>query len=152
MPLDTYPLVYSPGQRLLDLPDAHGSLLAEFDFFPDQRLLYVRWHGHLTAETVIEGVQAGARLRHNGAAPLLLLNDKSQTSGDWSDALPWLQYEWLPLAATSGLKAVAYAYSPDPTSQASSWEFIKAVRLLVPLGLFTSAAPAWKWLLRRGTT
>ena len=152
MLVDSYPLTYSPGQRLLDMTDAHGALVAEFDYFPDHHLLYVRWHGHLTAASVIECVEAGTRLRDNGVKTRFLLNDKSLTSGDWSDALPWLQYEWLPLAAASGLQAVAYVCSPDPTSQVSSLEFIKAVRLLVPLSIFPNAGSAWKWLLRRVAT
>ncbi|RZK32676.1 MAG: hypothetical protein EOO57_14725 [Hymenobacter sp.] len=144
------PDLYLPTHRLHDLYDAHGALLAEFDFFPEPKLLYVRWHGHLTAAAVIEGTQAAMRLRHAGEAPRLLLNDKSLTSGDWSEALPWLQYEWLPEVAKAGLLAVGYVYSPDPTSQNGSQDFIKAVRLVLPLSVFHAAAPAWKWLLRRG--
>ena len=141
--------LYLPAQRLLDLHDANGALLAEFDFFPEHQLLYVRWHGHLTAASVIEGSQAGAELRHNGAAPRLLLNDKSQTTGDWSDALPWLQYEWLPQASAGGMQALAYVPSPDPTSQAVSREFARAARLLLALGIFTQAEAAWRWLKRQ---
>lgn len=141
--------LYPPAQRLLDLHDAHGALLAEFDFSPELRLLCIYWHGHLTAASVIEGTQAGMRLRHQGDAPHLLLNDKSLTSGDWSEALPWLQYEWLPEAVAAGLKAVGYVRSPDPASQTGTQEFIEAVRLQVPLGLFHTAGPASKWLRRR---
>ncbi|RZK19902.1 MAG: hypothetical protein EOO56_13405 [Hymenobacter sp.] len=144
------PNLYPPAHRLLDLHDAHGALLAEFDFIPETRTLYVRWHGHLTAAAVIEGTQAAMQLRHQGEAPHLLLNDKSLTSGDWSDALPWLHYDWLPEAAAGGLKAVAYVRSPDPASQTGTREFIDAVRLLLPLGVFPAATPAWKWLQRRG--
>ncbi|RYY14923.1 MAG: hypothetical protein EOO36_13430 [Cytophagaceae bacterium] len=144
------PDLYPPTQRLLDLHDTHGALLAEFDTVPAARLLYVRWHGHLTAGTVIQGTQAAMQLRHADSAPLLLLNDKSLTSGDWSDALPWLNYEWLPGAVAAGLKAVAYVRSPDPTSQTGTQEFINAVRLQLPLGIFHAAAPAFKWLNRRG--
>ena len=137
-------------QHLPDFFDAHGALLAEFDFYPDQQLMHVRWHGHLTAAAVVAGTRAGIALRQHGAAPRRLLDDKSLASGDWTEALPWLQYEWLPLALAAGLSAVAYVLSPDPTTKTSTLSFTEAVRPLVPLGIFQEAGDAHHWLRRHG--
>ena len=57
-----------------------------------------------------------------------ILNDKRDTGGDWSEALPWLQYEWLPQAVASGVRAMAYLFSPDLEAQLVSHEFVAAVQ------------------------
>lgn len=137
-------------EHLLDLLDAHGALLVDFDFFPAQQVLRVRWHGHLTPTGVVQGTQAGASLRQDGQAPRRLLIDASLASGDWREARPWLQYEWLPQVVARGLRAIAYVHSPDPTSMFSSHEFVAGMRRLVPLGVFRNPLAAWQWLVRCG--
>jgi hypothetical protein len=139
-----------PSQRLLTFTDSHGALLAEFDYYPTQELLHVRWHGHLTAAAVIEGVRAGIALRQSGAAPRRLLDDKSGATGEWQDALPWVQYEWLPGAVAGGLIAVAYVRSPDTATQLTSLNFVNALRQLLPVGIFPDATAARHWLLTHG--
>ncbi len=136
-------------QRLLDYYDAHGALLMELDYYPEHQLLHVRWHGHLTPATVVAGVRAAMALRQQNAAPRRLLDDKGAVSGDWTEALPWLQYEWLPPAVAAGMRAVAYVLPPDPTAQSSSLSFIEAVSQLVPAEAFHDAAAAHEWLLRQ---
>jgi hypothetical protein len=140
----------APTEHLLDLPDAHGALLVDFDFFPSQEVLRVCWHGNLTPTNVIEGTQAGTSLRRDGQAPRLLLIDASLAAGDWREAMPWLRYEWLPQAVANGLQAIAYVHSPAPTSTFSSHEFVASMRQLIPLGVFNSSMGAWRWLVRRG--
>lgn len=137
----------TPAQRLLSLPDVHGALLAEFDYFAAQRLLYVRWHGHLTASSVVHGAQAGLAL-HPAQSPRLILNDKSRTTGSWDEALPWFHYDWLPQVVEGGLQALAYVLSPDPHAQPVAQEFREVARQQLAMGLFRDPAKAWQWLLR----
>ncbi|WP_460581863.1 hypothetical protein [Hymenobacter arcticus] len=61
--------------RLLRLPDAHGALLADFDFYPEHDLLHISWHGHLTAEAVVRGAKAGMLLFASGMLPRRLLSN-----------------------------------------------------------------------------
>lgn len=58
----------------------------------------------------------------------LVLNDKSDTGGDWCDALPWLQYEWLPLALGAGVRAMAYVFSPNRENLFASNKFVTTLR------------------------
>lgn len=136
---------FPPATHLLSLTDSHGAPLAEYMYYPEQRILYVRWHGHLTGGEVIRGVQQGAQWREQLDYPLIL-NDKSDTSGDWSDALPWLQYEWLPRAVAGGIQAIAYILSPDLPAQVVSLEFVESVQPHLHVSLFTSEAEAQRWL------
>ena len=131
--------------HLLALPDHYGAPLAEYFFVPTDAMLYVRWHGQLTAAEVIRGVQEGARWRgvHTFRR---VLNDKRDSGGDWSDALPWLQYEWLPEAVAAGIQAMAYVLSPDLEGRIVSQEFVEAVQARLKVALFTNEAEAMRWL------
>ncbi|MGI4832078.1 MAG: hypothetical protein ACRYFK_01315 [Janthinobacterium lividum] len=133
--------------RLLAVPDPHGGTLAEFDFFADQQLLYVRWHGHLTAGSVVHAAQAGQQL-HASVPVRCILNDKSGTSGSWDEALPWFHYDWLPQATAGGLEALAYVLSPDLSAQPAAEEFLRIVRQQVAMKLFRQPLAAWHWLTR----
>lgn len=135
--------------RLLSLVDAHRAPLAEFDYYPDDDVLCVRWHGHLTAAEVIRVGEAGLALRRQGSGARRLLNDKSGTTGDWGEALPWLQYEWLPQAVDNGLCAMAYTFSSDLDSQLVSQEFVEAVHAHINIKVFHSPVLAWEWLVQQ---
>ncbi|MBF9143299.1 hypothetical protein [Hymenobacter properus] len=141
-------MLSSPPTHLLSLPDSHGAPLAEYLYYPDQHILYVRWHGHLTGGEVIRGVQQGGQWRGQLDYPLIL-NDKSDTSGDWSDAVPWLQYEWLPQAVKLGVRAMAYLFSPDRDNHFASHEFIAALRPHIIVEQFEDPELAMKWLAQQ---
>ncbi|SFQ50353.1 STAS/SEC14 domain-containing protein [Hymenobacter arizonensis] len=135
----------APPAQLLALEDDQGSALAEYSIFPDEGLLCVRWHGHLTGAEIVKGVQQGSHWRDQFAYSLIL-NDKSDTSGDWSEALPWLQYEWLPLALEAGVKAMAYVFSPDRENRFASQTFVNALRPHMAIEVFEDLDLAMAWL------
>ncbi|WP_310397715.1 STAS/SEC14 domain-containing protein [Hymenobacter sp.] len=132
--------------NILHLEDSHGAALADYEFYPDAELMYVHWHGHLTGTEVIRGVEQGTHWRDQ-LRYSLVLNDKRDTSGDWREALPWLQYEWLPRALGLGLRAMAYVFSPDRENQFASQEFVAAVRPHLEIEVFDNPEDALAWLL-----
>lgn len=138
-------MLSAPPTHLLTLTDSHGAALAEYFYYPNQELLYVRWHGQLTGAEVVRAVQQGGQWR-NQLKYSLILNDKSDTGGDWSDALPWLQYEWLPQALAAGVKALAYLFSPDRENQFASHDFMAAMRPHLAIEQFESLEEALVWL------
>ena len=135
--------------ELLRLRDDHGAPVAEYLYHPEHELMYVRWHGQLTGTEIIRAVQQGVQWR-NRFQVTRLLNDKTDTGGDWSDALPWLQYEWLPLARGMGLQAVAYVFSPDRENQFATQKFVAALRPHLPIELFEHVPDATAWLISQG--
>lgn len=134
--------------HLFTLPDRYGAPLAEYFLLPEQELLYIRWHGHLTGPAVIRAAQQALKLGKEHRY-VKVLNDKRDTGGDWSEALPWLQYEWLPQAVAAGLRAMAYILSPDLHAQMVSYEFVEAVQDHLDVALFTVEAEAELWLQQR---
>lgn len=139
-------MLAGPSTHLLTLDDAHGAALAEYFFYPDDALLYVRWHGHLTGPEVIRGAQQGVRWRGQ-LRYTRILSDTRDASGDWSDALPWLQYEWLPLALEGGVRAVAYVFAPSCDNLFASRQFVAALRPHLAIRLFDDLAAGAAWLL-----
>lgn len=125
--------------------DTNGQLLVELLHSPTQQVLCARWHGNLTGREVLhvaaEYLRAQTTLRYP-----LLLNDKRHATGDWSESLDWLEYEWLPQALASGLRAVAYVFSPDMHNQLASLEFFTRIRRHVAIQLFYDVPTAWQWL------
>lgn len=138
-------MLSAPPTQRLTLTDDHGAALAEYLFYPNYELLYVRWHGQLTATEVIRGVQQGKDWCDQ-LSYALLLNDKSDTGGDWSEALPWLHYEWLPQALAAGVKAMAYVFSPDRENQFASYNLVAALRPHMAIELFEDLDMALAWL------
>ena len=131
--------------HLVTLSDAYGAPLAEYSFYPENALLHICWHGQLTANEVIRGaIEAGKWITEHPYR--LIMNDKRDSGGDWSDALPWLQYEWLPKAVTAGVRAMAYILSPDLHAQVVSHRFMDMVQDEFQIALFTSETEAWNWL------
>ena len=109
-------------------------------------MLYVRWHGHLTGTQLIRGIQQGDQWSEQ-LPYSFILNDKTDTSGDWSDALPWLQYEWLPQILKGGVQAMAYLFSPDRENQFASYDFIAALRPHLAIEQFGELETAMAWLV-----
>lgn len=134
--------------QLAPATDAQGNPLAEYTYYADSSLLYVRWHGHLTGAEIIRGAEH-AQQWHSQFAYSLILNDKSDTGGDWSEAIPWLQYEWLPAIIVEGVQAIAYVFSPDRENHIASQEFIEAVRPHLIIEMFEDVQLALVWLLEQ---
>ena len=138
-------MLSGPPTQLLTLKDDLGSDLAEYFFYPEDELMYVRWHGHLTGDAIIRGVEQGGKWRDQFQY-VYILNDKSDTSGDWSEALPWLHYEWLPQALGAGVRAMAYVFSPDRENRFASQELLEALRPHMAIELFEDLNLALEWL------
>jgi hypothetical protein len=130
------------------LEDDNGTALAEYLHYAQEDLLHVRWHGHLTGNEIIRGAQRGSELSHH-LHYSLILNDKCDTGGDWSDALPWLQYEWLPQALAAGVRAMAYVFSPDRENRFASHHFVAALRPHIAIEVFEDLETALAWLLKQ---
>jgi hypothetical protein len=133
---------------LQSVPDAYGRPIASFRHYPEEQLLCIRWTGNLTGEEVIRVAKAGGAIQQPLHCPLLL-NDKTDSTGDWAEALPWLEYEWLPQALAAGLRAFAYVFSPDMQNQYISVEFAERVGQQLPIQLFYDLDAAWEWLRRQ---
>lgn len=138
-----------PGAHNLGvLRDAHGAqILQQYYYLPDQTI-YAQWFGNLTADAAIAGAKAMLPPMQKLHLPLVLC-DKSMSTGDWTDALPWLEYEWLPLVHQYGVRAFAYVFSPDMHNQLSALAFCARTNMHLPVQMFYDADLAREWLMEQ---
>ncbi len=134
-----------PLTHLDSLTDASGKPLVEIQHSPELGLLYVQWFGNLTGPDVIRGARLYLDIQATHHYPLLL-NDKCLATGDWSEAMEWLEYEWVPAAMQLGLRTMAYVFSPDMHNQLASFHFFERVQQHLPIQLFYNTSPALLWL------
>jgi hypothetical protein len=143
-------LLHSPPKLLQQVLDSPGQPVAEFVLYDRERILGVHWHGHLTSEEIIRVATASldwqARIR-----PLGLLNDKRGTTGEWDEAMPWVEYEWTPRARAGGLQAFAYVIAPDLMMSFNNLALINQIRQSIDLRTFFHLGSAWKWLRQHAT-
>lgn len=125
--------------------DAHGAPLLQQFYLPAEQLLYVQWFGNLTADSVVAGAQAVLATQEQLKFPLLL-NNKHGSTGDWSEAMEWLEFEWLPQAYRLGLRAFAYVFAPDLNNQLASLDFVARSSQLLSIQVFYDADSARTWL------
>lgn len=108
-------------------------------------MLYVQWFGNLTVESVVTGANAVLQTQEQLRFPLLL-NNKHASTGDWSEAMEWLEFEWLPRAYVLGLRAFAYVFAPDLNNQLASLDFVARSSQLLSIRVFYDDAVARNWL------
>ncbi|MBO0360185.1 hypothetical protein J0X19_19645 [Hymenobacter sp. BT186] len=127
------------------LHDAHGAPLLRQLYYPHEQLLYVQWFGNLTAEGVVTGARAVLETQQKLPC-LALLNDKQTSTGDWTEAMEWLEFEWMPQAHGLGLRAFAYVFAPDLNNQLASLDFVNRAKQLLSIQVFYDTETALAWL------
>lgn len=106
-----------------------------------------KWHGHITADDVINAAETFLDFIQAHPCPKLL-NDKSEVTGDWQDANDWLEFEWLPDVYEAGLRCLAHVYSYSMFSQLSARDLRERVVPPLQMKNFMDFETAEKWVLR----
>ncbi|OWP63237.1 hypothetical protein CDA63_10305 [Hymenobacter amundsenii] len=130
------------------LTDTNGKPLVDIQHSPERGLVYVQWFGNLTSREVVQVARSYLDIQTKLHNPLLL-NDKRLATGDWSEAMEWLEYEWLPACIHAGLRTIAYVFSPDMHNQLASLDFYERVQQHLHLKLFYDMPAALQWLQQR---
>ena len=129
--------------------DSFGAVAAEFYHYPAARILYVRWHGHVIGDELIEVAKVGLCL-HERFQPLGLVHDTRGTGGDWGDAAAtsWLGYEWIPglKAKSPSLRGIAFVLDADRSVSYDNAQVLSQLTEQFNLRLFYAPKPAWRWL------
>lgn len=105
-----------------------------------------RWSGHITADDVITAAQVYLALLHKTPVAKLL-NNKTDASGDWSEANDWLEFEWLPKAVGAGLRCLAHVYSNNMFSRLSARDLYLRLTPNLYMQNFSDCETAEAWLL-----
>ena len=135
----------TPVLHLTTLTDKFGEPLVDIYYVEADALLFLRWHGHVTADEIVRATTAGGQWRTQYAYHRIL-NDKRDGTGEWSEALPWVQYEWTPRAVASGIRAMADIVSLQIGDRPVTEAFAQAVRGQLAVAIFTDEAEALRWI------
>ena len=127
----------------VQLSHASGDSFVTMYLWPDY--IEARWYGHLTADNVVAAANAYLSVMQKVSKPKLL-NNKSDATGDWSEANDWLEFEWLPKAYQAGLRCMAHVYSNNMFSRLSSRDLIQRLAPHVKIRSFDNRATAEDWL------
>ncbi|GAA4007799.1 hypothetical protein GCM10022408_19860 [Hymenobacter fastidiosus] len=133
------------GQQPLFLHDEHGSPLLRYTYYPAEELMHAQWHSNLTTDAVIFGGHTTLLLAQQ-LKYRWLLNDISLATGDWTEALDWLEFEWLPQAQEYGLRACAHVFTPSMYNQFVTQEYLTRLQAYLPIQSFTELEAAQAWL------
>ena len=136
-----------PAELVHTIYDPIGTALAEYIYFPNLRLIYVRWHGHFTSDEVIRVAKDGLRV-HERWQPMGMVYDTRGTSGDWGDAATFLMYEWIPAikASSKRMRAIAYVLSPDTLVTYDNAQMLAEMNRHFAFRTFYTPRAAWRWL------
>ena len=133
--------------RLLNQPilNHDGALLGFITIEESSELLVGRWLGHCTPETVVTGMSLALRLLSHYPCRAVL-SDGSGATGDWSDLVPWMQYDMLPRLVEAGVQFIANVRSPDPAGRLAHQEYARHAAQHLTIRLFDEPQSAREWL------
>jgi hypothetical protein len=105
-----------------------------------------KWSGHITAGDVVTASKLYLALLQTYPCPDKLLNDKTDVTGDWSEANDWLEFEWLPQALHAGMHYLAHVYSSNMFSRLSARDLFLRVTPRLRMQNFNNRREALHWL------
>lgn len=84
----------------------------------DTHVIHADWTGYVSVAQVKEGCeQILLSMRENKCA--LLINDNRKVKGTWTQAIKWLEEDYLPRLVKENLKKIAFLYSPELSARYS---------------------------------
>jgi hypothetical protein len=130
--------------------DSFGAVAAEYFFFPTMRVMYVRWHGHVTDDELVRAAGVGLRINEQ-FQPVALMHDIRGTSGDWGDAAYWVEHEWIPKikAHCASLRSIGFLSDADTPAPYCNTVLLARLDQEFELKQFYSLRAAWRWLEQR---
>jgi hypothetical protein len=108
--------------------------------------IYAEWIGEQTLETVIYNCKQITDAVKKYACTKVL-NDNRRLSGNWVNAIDWVEKEWIPNLFIGGCEYFAWVQSECLRSQASVQETVKLNFRNIKVLIFDDieAAKAWLW-------
>ncbi|WP_210487043.1 hypothetical protein [Rufibacter aurantiacus] len=129
--------------ELWAVTSAHSFISIKYE--EEQDWFYVKWSGHINSDDVVTVAKTYLNLQKEMHCPRLL-NDKSDVTGEWEEANDWLEFEWKPDLAETGLKYMAMVLSRDMHDQAAARDLQRRLSSNIIVSLFHDLATAKAWL------
>lgn len=125
---------------------AHGLPVLRYELENGGSVLHVEWQAGPPLEDVKLGFQALIELLRVHRCPIIL-SDSNGGSGDWSDLIPWVRYEFLPPAIACGVRCLADVLPLDPANSFSVYQWREQTKGLLIHGVFNNLKTAREWIV-----
>ena len=97
---------------------ATGATILRYEFESNNQVLHVEWQHGPVVDDVKLGFQTVAHLLVENKCAFVL-SDSKYSVGDWSELIPWVRYEFLPLVISNGLRYLVDVLPIDPANSFS---------------------------------
>jgi len=87
-------------------------------YHSEKGLLYANWKGYVSVNDVKTGCEA-LLVSMKDTSCFYLVNDNRKVQGTWTQSIKWLETDFMPRMVKSGLKKIAFLYSPDKSARYS---------------------------------
>ena len=140
-------LLPNTGTPLLNHPvfTTTGELLGFMSIEEGGQLLVGRWVGDFNAEKVEAAIRVSLDMVPLGPCRAVL-TDGSGATGDWSELVPWMQYDMLPRLVELGVNLVAKVRSADPSARLAHQDYARFAARYISIRLFDDPHSARTWL------
>ncbi len=128
-----------------EIVSATGAIILRYEFESDNQVLHVEWRHGPVVDDVKLGFLTVARLLAENRCPFVL-SDSKYSVGDWSELIPWVRYEFLPLVISSGVRYLVDVLPIDPANSFSVHSWHEQTRGVLQHKIFTSLASARAWI------
>ncbi len=125
---------------------AAGELLGYMSLEEGGQLLVGRWVGDFDAEKVEAAIHVTLNMIPPGLQCRAVLTDGSGATGDWSELVPWMQYDMLPRLVELGVNLVAKVRSADPSARLAHQDYARFAARYISIRLFDDPHSARAWL------
>jgi hypothetical protein len=91
----------------------------------ENNIIHADWCGYVSVDQVKEGCERLLlSVKENNCG--LVINDNRRVKGSWTQAIKWLEEDYLPRLIKANLKKIAFLYSPEPGARYSVNRLLEA--------------------------
>ncbi|MEJ8801425.1 hypothetical protein [Pontibacter sp. H249] len=126
--------------------NAFGKIYYKIEYKEDLNIVQADWYGFTTEQDLKRAVIAGLQLHEHTHCPFRL-NDNTEFTGPWANAVGWLEKEWLPRAYASGIRYLAHVARPSSFGEAAGEALqVGKIGSTIEVKIFHNKEDAIQWL------
>ncbi len=100
-------LVPNPSAMQREAKNSFDRVYYVIEHNPELNIIDTKWYGYASQNDLRKACEIGLELLEQTKCPYKL-NDNSELTGPWADAVAWLEKDWLPRAMQAGLRYLAH--------------------------------------------
>ncbi|GAA4434219.1 hypothetical protein GCM10023188_24890 [Pontibacter saemangeumensis] len=129
-----------------EVKNVFGRTFYRIEYKAAVNIVEATWFGTASKQDLKQAIIAGLEL-HEHTHCAYRLNNNTDLTGPWADAVAWIADEWLPRAYESGIRYLAHVARPGSFGESAGEAMLYGrIGAQIEVKLFTSRADAMHWL------